>query len=203
MQLSVSMSRASVSGEVCWPRANQPPKRTQKGAGSATRVTAQPVQSNWNHQGSLSQYISTFKTCHFPQSLSPHYFNASQERGTSGCSYSNAQLFGGRRQQGSGRSPTLCHAMATDFYVCSLRSVSGHSAHVVGSAKAPCSSLTRTTWGQGQPHQAAKELTAQKLVFPACRNPLVLKGLSAALSFHPFQVQGKIEGCKSPVVQCQ
>lgn len=48
-----------------------------------------------------------------------------------------------------------------------------------------------------------QQSTAWKLVFPTCRNSLFLKGLSMSLNLHPSQVQGKIEGCKSPVVQHQ
>lgn len=120
------------------------------GKRSVMRAPAHPFQTRISRKFiRVHQHLQNL--CHFPLSRSLRHFNTSQERGTFGCSYGNTWLFRGRRLQGSGNLPSLCHAMVTDFYVCSLRTVSGYGTHVVGSAKAPLSPLTRTTCGQGQP----------------------------------------------------
>lgn len=115
IQLSLTTSRAN--GEVCRSHANELSERMQKWEGSVVRAIAHRFQSNQNQQESLSWYISTFKSLSLLSVLLTLTFQSIQERGISGCSYGNTWLFKGRRQQGGGNPPTLCHAMATDFYV--------------------------------------------------------------------------------------
>lgn len=146
-----------------WPRAElllaercagPVPVRWVRGCKSRKALLRQQLHTHFKPEsaGSLSGYISTYKI--FAFSFCPTHPDVPthpKKEAPSAVLNGNTWLFGGRRQQGSGNAPTLCHAMVTDFYVCSLRSVSGYGTRIVGSAKAPLSPLMRTTCGQGQP----------------------------------------------------